>query len=90
MIDILFMLEYFFDVLYLIWTLDGQNKIKCSRGAGRYGGGTVRRGAAWTFNFFKGTVSGLYVDFQKKMFTRRGTVRRRNGTAGRRVNIWFF
>jgi len=24
---------------------------KCSRGAGRYGGGTVRRGAAWTFIF---------------------------------------
>ena len=35
-------------------------KIKCSRGAGRYGGGTARRGAAWTFNFFKETVPSVF------------------------------
>ena len=28
------------------------SKQKCSRGAGRYGGGTARRGAAWTSHFF--------------------------------------
>ena len=39
-------------VLDLVWTLVWLEKIKCSRGAGRYGGGTARRGAAWTFNFF--------------------------------------
>ena len=40
-------------VLDLVWTLVWLEKIKCSRGAGRYGGGTARRGAARTFNFFQ-------------------------------------
>ena len=40
-------------VLDLVWTLVWLEKIKCSRGAGRYGGGTARRGAAWTFNLFQ-------------------------------------
>ena len=46
-------------VLDLVWTLVWLEKIKCSRGAGRYGGGTARRGAAWTFNFFMKTVPGF-------------------------------
>ena len=40
-----------------------QKKIKCSRAAGRYGGGTARRGGAWTFNFFKKLYLGLLVGY---------------------------
>ena len=39
----------------LVWL----EKIKCSRGAGRYGGGTARRGAARTFNFFRKPVPNM-------------------------------
>ena len=53
---------YFKIVLYIQYCKKNPRRaetIKCSRGAGRYGGGTARRGAAWTFNIFMKTVPGF-------------------------------
>ena len=59
MIGFFFILNWVFYIQYCKRIPRRAEKIKCSRGAGRYGGGTARRGAAWTFNFFKKTVPGF-------------------------------